>query len=138
MTATPQDLLARREQVLARLAALPRSADGTRDRLERLTRLFLDTEHFADAVRLGWSDRELFGCAPEAASLRVDRQGVVTSLALSALAGPKLRRLEPDRAVIECASGSVLVSHRCAPGAALGDPWFEQSTFTGEGSADAA
>lgn len=131
MTVSPQDVLARRDQVLARLAALPQSADRTRERLERLTRLFIETEHFSDAVRQGWTDRELFGCAPDAAAIRVDRQGIVTSLALSSLAGPKLRRLEPHRAVIECASGGVLVSQRCAPGGAIGEPWFEQPAFTG-------
>lgn len=138
MTATPQDILARRDQVLARLEALPPCETRQRKRLELVTRAFLDSPHFATAIGLGWDDEELFGVAPVAPDRRFSEQGLVTGLALSSLSGPKLEAIEAARAVVRCASGSRLISLRRKPGAAPGRPWFEQPTFTGEGSPDAA
>lgn len=130
MTASPQDVLARRDQVLARLAALPPSEDRQRKRLELVTRAFLDSPHFAAAIDLGWDDAELFGAAPVAPEYRYAEQGLVTGLALSALSGPKLEAIEAARAVVRCASGSRLISWRRSPGSEPGKPWFEQSKFT--------
>lgn len=138
MTVSPQDIHARRDQVLARLAALPPCEDRQRKRLELVTRAFLDSPHFAAAIDLGWDDAELFGVAAVAPERRYAEQGLVTGLALSSLSGPKLEAIEAARAVVRCASGSRLISLRRKPGAALGRPWFEQPTFTGEEPHDAA
>ncbi len=138
MTALPQDILARRDQVLARLAALPPSEDRQRKRLELVTRAFLDSPHFAAAIDLGWDDAELFGAAAVAPERRYAEQGLVTGLALSSLSGPKLEAIEAARAVVRCASGSRLIALRRAPGSQPGKPWFEQPRFAEAGSADAA
>jgi hypothetical protein len=135
----PQAILARRDKVLARLAALPPSEDRQRKRLELVTRAFLDSEHFATAIELGWDDDELFGAAPVAPDLRFPEQGIVTGLALSSLSGPKLEAIEAARAVVRCASGSRLISLRRAPGSRPGRPWFELPQFTmQEEASDAA
>lgn len=137
-SALPKDIVARRDKVLARLAALPPSEDRQRKRLELVTRAFLDSEHFATAIELGWDDDELFGAAPVAPDLRFPEQGIVTGLALSSLSGPKLEAIEAARAIVRCASGSRLISLRCAPGSLPGRPWFEQPRFTErEGATDA-
>lgn len=134
----PQDVVARRDAVLARLAALPPSADRQRQRLELVTRAFLDSPHFAAAIDLGWSEDELFGSASDALEYRLPEQGLVTGLALSSLSGPKLEAIEAARAVVRCASGSRLISLRRAPGAGPGRAWFDQRRFTEtEGAADA-
>ena len=139
MTALPQDVIARRDAVLARLEMLPPSADRQRKRLELVTRAFLDSPHFATAINLGWDEDELFGCAPDAIEYRYPEQGIVTSLALSPLSGPKLEAIEATRAVVRCASGSRLTAQRRPPGGSPGRPWFEQPAFTDRGSAaDAA
>lgn len=139
MTARPQDVHARRDAVLMRLAALPPSADRQRKRLELVTRAFLDSPHFAAAIDLGWSEDELFGAAPVAPDLRFPEQGIVTALALSSLSGPKLEALEAARAVVRCASGSRLTVRRRPIGSQPGQPWFEQPRFTErEGATDAA
>lgn len=132
MTASPQDVLARRDQVLARLAALPPSDGRQRKRLELVTRAFLDSPHFATAIDLGWDDDELFGIAPVAPDRRYAEQGLVTGLALSSLSGPKLEAIEAARAVVRCASGSRLIALRRAPGSQPGRPWFDQPSITGD------
>lgn len=139
MTALPHDVLARRDKVLARLAALPPSEDRQRKRLELVTRAFLDSPHFATAIDLGWDDDELFGVASVAPDRRYAEQGLVSGLALSSLSGPKLEAIEAARAVVRCASGSRLISLRRAPGSAPGRPWFEQPQFAKpESATDAA
>lgn len=136
--ALPQDVIARRDAVLARLDMLPPSADRQRKRLELVTKAFLDSPHFATAIDLGWSEDELFGSAPVAPDLRFSEQGLVTGLALSSLSGPKLEAIEAARAVVRCASGSRLTMRRRPLGGEPGRPWFEQPRFTEtEGAADA-
>ncbi|MBX9842584.1 MAG: hypothetical protein K2Z80_12325 [Xanthobacteraceae bacterium] len=131
--------MARRDAVLARLDMLPPSADRQRQRLELVTRAFLDSPHFAAAIDLGWSEDELFGSASDALEFRLPEQGLVTGLALSSLSGPKLEAIEAARAVVRCASGSRLTAQRRPPGGSPGRPWFEQPAFTDRGSAaDAA
>lgn len=131
----PQDVHARREQVLARLAALPPCDDRQRKRLELVTRAFLDSPHFETAIGLGWDDDELFGMAPDAPDRRLSEQGLVSGLALSSLSGPKLEAIEAARAVVRCASGARLTSPRRPPGSRPGKAWFEQGTRSG-GPAD--
>ena len=131
----PQDVHARREQVLARLAALPPCDDRRRKRLELVTRAFLDSPHFETAIGLGWDDDELFGMAPDAPDRRLTEQGLVSGLALSSLSGPKLEAIEAARAVVRCASGARLTSPRRSPGSRPGKAWFEQETQSG-GPAD--
>lgn len=131
MTIAPQDILARRDQVLARLEALPPSADRQRKRLELVTRAFVDSPHFATAIGLGWDESELFGAAAIAPDRRYAEQGLVTGLALSSLSGPKLEAIEATRAVVRCASGSRLVALRRVPGSQPGRPWFDQTSIAG-------
>lgn len=135
MSTLPQDILARREKVLARLAALPPCEDRHRKRLELVTRAFLDSPHFATAIGLGWDDDELFGMASVAPDRRLSEQGLVSGLALSSLSGPRLEAIEATRAVVRCASGARLTSPRRSPGSRPGKAWFDHATQSG-GSAD--
>lgn len=127
----PQDVLARRDKVLARLAALPPCEDRQRKRLELVTRAFLDSPHFAVAIELGWDDSELFGMASVAPDRRLSEQGLVSGLALSSLSGPKLEAIEATRAIVRCASGARLSSPRRSPGSTPGRAWFEQPPHPG-------
>jgi hypothetical protein len=89
-----------------------------------VTTEFLKTAHFADAARFEWSDPELFGISPVCGIHRVDVMGLVTSLALSKLAGPRLEAIHADHALTRYASGSVLTSWRARRGDVLGVPWW--------------
>jgi hypothetical protein len=52
-------------------------------RLAKVTRVFLTIEHFREAVRLEWTDVQLFGVCPDAPWVRVESWGLITGLALS-------------------------------------------------------
>lgn len=95
-------LQTRRASILAAIEAMPAKINPDRKRLEFVTRKFLELALFSDAVVFGWSDRELFAVDPVRCAYRHDRAGLVSGIALSALNGPKLRRIEARQAIIEC------------------------------------
>ena len=117
-------VLQRRFAILAAIAALRSSINPTRTRLDLATRSFLDTPHFTNAVGFEWSDPELFGISPVCGIHRVDVMGLVTSLALSKLAGPRLEAIHAKHALTRYASGSILTSWRARRGDILGVPWW--------------
>ncbi|MFA5952793.1 MAG: hypothetical protein WC807_21245 [Hyphomicrobium sp.] len=118
----------RRENILARLSELAPTADRHVFRLKRVTRAFLETSLFADAVNAGWSDTELFGMPLYAPLVRVDQQGLISGLAVSALSGPKLTAISRTGARIDCLSGGVLRCTR-ASHSLCGPPWWEHPDF---------
>ena len=65
-------------------ALLEASARGAVERQIRVVELFLD-QHLTTAVRLGWSNEELFGCHSDRAfaTVRYDCMGAVTIAALT-------------------------------------------------------
>jgi hypothetical protein len=52
-------------------------------RLASATLEFLATDHFREALRLEWTDVQLFGVCPAAPWVRVESWGLITGLALS-------------------------------------------------------
>jgi hypothetical protein len=65
----------------------------------------------ADAVALGWTDRQLFGVHPEHGTLRVDYCGALM------IAGKKAQAVEAERVVFERTAG-----YRNTPGKMWGPP----------------
>jgi hypothetical protein len=114
----------RRDAILAALAQLPPGTKRMRARLELVTREFLKSPFFADAMHFGWTDEELFGVHPIAPMVRVDQLGIVSGLAISRLAGPRLERIGPDAAIVRCSSGSRLSAPRTRQGESAGIPWW--------------
>lgn len=96
-------LQTRKASILAAIDAMPAKFNPHRNRLELVTRAFLEHPRlFADAVRFEWTDRELFAVDPARCFGRHDRAGLVAGIALSSLTVPKLRSIEADAARIEC------------------------------------
>lgn len=119
-------LQARRSTILAAIAAMPPAFNPTRNRLELVTRAFLDLSLFTDAVMFGWTDRELFSVDPARCAYRPDRAGLISGVALSALNGPKVLSIGAREAVIECGTKAnrSLLTHRRVPADHLGVCWW--------------
>lgn len=117
----------RRAATVSAIAAMPPSSNAIRRRLERVTLAFLESQHFADACRFNWSDDELYAVHIVAPAIRVEAMGLVSWLALSKLAGPRLEAIRADCATTRCASGSLLTTPRARPGDRLGVPWWHCS-----------
>jgi hypothetical protein len=119
---------ARAREIRSALAVVP---SGARDveRLTAVTLAFIASPLFATATLHGWTDTELFGLSPDAPHVRVAEQGLVSGLALSSLNGPKLIAIEPDVALVRCASGSVLRHQRFRERAGASQPWWDLPHF---------
>lgn len=119
-------LQTRRSGILGAIAAMPPKLSPDRARLDLVTKAFLDRDLFADAVLHGWTDRELFAVDPVRCTMRPDRAGLVSGIALSALTVPKLLRIKADAAIIECGDkgGRSILTHRRGPVGYLGTPWW--------------
>ena len=119
---------ARGREIRAVVDALP---PGGRDgeRLSAATLAFIASPLFSTATLHGWSDTELFGLSPDAPHVRVAEQGLVSGLAVSSLKGPKLIAIEPDVALVRCASGSVLRHQRFRERPGASRPWWELPHF---------
>lgn len=129
----PWDELAEAHALLIR-AALKRLPAQTTDAGTRLCAVsvkFLDTDHWQQAVSLGWSLIELFGLSPNAPLVRVDGQGLVSGLALSCHAGGRLENLVADHATIRQRSGSVLTWRRGMPSLDAAVLWWECPAIVG-------
>lgn len=124
-------LQSRRAAILAAIDAMPAKINPHRARLDLVTRAFLDAPLFTDAVMYGYSDAELFAVDPVRCAARPDRAGIVSGIALSALANPKLIRIEARKAVIECGTGnrSLLTHRRTGRTDQLGVVWWESPEF---------
>jgi len=95
-------LQTRRSCILDAINAMPATINPDRRRLDRVTRAFLDLPLFSDAVRHGWSDRELFAVDPARCSNRQDRAGLISGIALTKLNSPKVLSIGAHSALIEC------------------------------------
>ncbi|MEW5964191.1 MAG: hypothetical protein AB1749_11580 [Pseudomonadota bacterium] len=96
---------AHREHIRAALDRLPAPRDAEGRRLLEMTRTFVASPSFPQAVALGWALIDLFGVAPVAPRVRVGEQGLVTSLALSPIGG-RVEVLAEDGALIRTNSGA--------------------------------
>jgi hypothetical protein len=76
----------------------------------------------AEAHRLGWTDRQLFGVHPEHGTLRVDYCGALM------VAGKKVHGVEANRVVFERTAG-----YRDTPGKVRGPPPLPHRTSTTTG-----
>jgi hypothetical protein len=113
---------------LQRLPA-PSSRQGTA--LIALTARFVASHWFGEAIALGWPLIELFGIGQHAPVVRVDHQGLVTGLALSAFSGGRLIALEDDVARIQYPTGSVQTYHRGMPAIDASVIWWECTAIMG-------
>jgi hypothetical protein len=92
---------------------------------------FLDTEHALRAVKLGWTELELFGMHPDAlkaAALRSDAKGLVPFIAL-AQHTYEIIAIEEDRAVIQTGGGATQSWPRSRPAEDLAVPFWEHPAF---------
>jgi hypothetical protein len=73
---------------------------------------FLDSVIAVQAVKLGWTEQELFGVLnhdeTEVIKLRGDTKGVVPFVALAVWPGTRLERVAASHAVIVTGSGAIL------------------------------
>lgn len=67
---------AQRQWIAAELGTLPPATDADGERLLQVTLDFVGSGHFERALDLGWTTEELFGIAPSARSLTMDRTGL--------------------------------------------------------------
>ena len=126
-------LQTRRSAILAAIDAMPAKLNPYRARLDFVTRDFLQAPLFSDAVMYGYSDAELFAVDPARCAARPDRAGIVSGIALSALAVPKLIRIEARKAVVECGNGnrSLLTHRRTGRTDQLGVVWWHSPELGG-------
>jgi hypothetical protein len=122
---------AHRTHILAKLHGLPPSDGACVQRLVRTTRAFLNTNHWHEAIRAGWTMIELFGVLPNAPVLRVDGHGLVPSIALSQLPGGEIVSIENHGAVMQFRSGSRLTFYRGKPAIDHAVPWWACEEITG-------
>jgi hypothetical protein len=108
------------------------------DQLAKFTRAFLVDVNFRDAVRLEWTDAQLFGISPHAPLIRVESWGLITGLVFS----PHNRRDKQERhhmtrlisidetgATIVTPGGSEFRFDRFHHGLAVSVPWWEVPGF---------
>lgn len=129
---------AQRRHIQAELERLPPATNEAGRRLLSVTRAFLETERWREAIALGWPLIELFGASPHAPLVRVGEHGLVTGLALSHLIAPRLAGIHADHAVIVTKSGAQLVHRRCRPAMDTAVLWWTCPEIVGEGGASAS
>jgi hypothetical protein len=98
------------------------------------TSRFVASPWFYTAIAHGWPLIELFGIGPHAPTIRVDHQGLVTGLALSAFSGGRLIALEEEQARIQYPTGSVQTYRRGTPAIEAAVVWWECISIMGEGN----
>jgi hypothetical protein len=103
-------------------------------RLASTTLDFLKTDHFREALRLEWSEVQLFGICPIAPVVRVDSSGLITGLALSPhnrrdrqgrYHQTKLESIDANGATTITPGGSRHPFDRFHVGLDLAVPWWE-------------
>ena len=122
---------AHRERILGELARLPPASSDHGHRLIRLTRAFLETEHWRTAVALGWELVEVFGIHAHTPLARPDGRGLVPLLALSAHPGARLEAIEPAGAVFRTKSGARQSYTLGMPHMATAVLWWECAAIMG-------
>ena len=95
---------AQRAEILAELDRLPPSCERDGERLLEMTRAFLESSWFRQAVEKGWSMIELFGISPHAPVTWVGDWGFVVTLALLINAGTKIESVAEDGATFSTPS----------------------------------
>ena len=122
---------ASRRRTLGQLDALPSPTDSRGIRLLDQTRTFLASPWLALAVVSDWPLIELFGICPVAPVARIDRQGLVTGLALSVHAGAEIVHLGPDLARVRHCSGNLATYRKGQPAMAEAVLWWQCATLIG-------
>ena len=97
---------AQRAKILAELDRLPPSCERHGERLLEMTRMFLESPWFRQAVEKGWSMIELFEISPHAPVTWVGDWGFVVTLALLINAGTKIESIAEDSAIFSTPSGT--------------------------------
>lgn len=120
-----------RRRIVEDLATLPRILPPTAHRLALRTRQFVATPWFREALREGWTAFELFGVHPIAPIVRIEAWGLLPSLVLSRLSGPKLEHLDASHAVIRYASDGCLRWRRGNPGIESAERWWTSDVLIG-------
>jgi hypothetical protein len=90
------------------------------------TRRFVESDWLEGGIRCGWPMVALFGISAHAPMVRVDAQGLVTSLALSCFRNSELQTIAEDHAVIRTQSGSPLTHRRFMPGMDAAVLWWNR------------
>lgn len=101
-------------------------------RLLTTTRNFIASPWLARSAAAGWSLVELFGISAVAPSARLDQQGLVTGLALSALPRLRLVAIEPDHARLVGRSESPLTYRRFTLDTHAATLWWKCRVIVGE------
>jgi hypothetical protein len=123
--------VAYRERILGDLARLPPARDDRGRRLLSVTRQFLDTAHWNQAIALGWGPIEFFGFNPHAAADRLDAQGLVTGLALSNVSMSRLDAITEAAATIRDRFGSLFIYRRGDHGCDVEELWWRCPALIG-------
>jgi hypothetical protein len=97
------------------------------EKLQSKSREMLGVDWLPRAIEAGWSERELFGIHPTAPKVRVDAEGLVTTIILAPWQ-LSLRDLDGDAARLITPSGSVLV-HPCKMNCSFTVPFWELSSI---------
>ena len=93
-----------RAEILAQLDRLPPSCGRDGERLLEMTRAFVESSWFRQAVEKGWSIIELFGISPHQPVVRVGDWGLVITLALLTSPGTKIDSIAEDGATFSTRS----------------------------------
>lgn len=117
-----------KSHVLAELARVEPAAAKDAHRLMTVTRAFVASPQFRDAVSHGWTIDELFAVHAETPTRRLDGMGLVVTVALSRL-GSRLEEIEADRAVLRAKSGGTLTYRRFVASLENSRPWWECPTL---------
>jgi hypothetical protein len=115
-----------------RLQRLPQPCMRHGERLFDTTVRFIASKWFADVVARGWPLVELFGIGPHAPMIRVEQQGLVTWLALSAFSGGRLIEIEEGLARVQYPTGSVQTYQCGMPAMDRAVLWWECAAIVGD------
>lgn len=117
-------------------AVLRVKAAGLWSHLRTASLAFLESGFAADAVRLGWNERDLFAVfsgITSAIPIRVDALGLVTTTALAPFTY-RILEIGPDHAMIETETGARHRARR-GPPCSASVVWWRHPDITTSGSA---
>lgn len=116
---------AHRVEIGVVLERLPPPSGWDGEALLRLTRSFLASAWFGQAVALGWSMLELFGINPHAPVSRVGEWGLVVTLSLTIDPGAEIESIAEDSAIIRSRSGAQITYPRFMPAMNACELWWK-------------
>ena len=119
-------------QIRRALNRLPPPSTWQGARLLATTRDFIASPWLARSVTAGWSMVELFGISAVAPSARLDKQGLVTGLALSALPRLRMVAIEPDHARLAGRLDAPLTYRRFSLDPHAATLWWECRVIVGD------